>query len=228
MIKHTLLAAAAALALSTAAHAANGDVVVNITPPPSNLNFFAGQTNNTPLGNKTLDGINFSGQGEIVSGNAPTHIAPFNTSYQYMTLSAGQSETLTFLAPTNEINFAWGSPDPQPSESPSLSNLVWITTTDGETDLFNGAQIGEGLGGAPVYANAFVQMFDLTGNGTAQYFQSVTFSTTVTGFEFAFPVDPPTGSAPEASTWAMMMVGFAGLGYAGYRKTRGQRLATFA
>jgi hypothetical protein len=25
---------------------------------------------------------------------------------------------------------------------------------------------------------------------------------------------------PEPSTWAMMLVGFAGLGFAGYRKTR--------
>lgn len=28
------------------------------------------------------------------------------------------------------------------------------------------------------------------------------------------------GSVPEASTWVMMLAGFAGLGYTGYRKTR--------
>jgi hypothetical protein len=28
------------------------------------------------------------------------------------------------------------------------------------------------------------------------------------------------GSVPEPSTWAMMLLGFAGLGYAGYRRTR--------
>jgi probable HAF family extracellular repeat protein len=33
---------------------------------------------------------------------------------------------------------------------------------------------------------------------------------------------PPT---PEPSTWAMMLVGFAGLGYAGYRRTRELRAA---
>ena len=27
-------------------------------------------------------------------------------------------------------------------------------------------------------------------------------------------------AAPEPSTWAMMLLGFAGLGFAGYRKTR--------
>jgi hypothetical protein len=29
-----------------------------------------------------------------------------------------------------------------------------------------------------------------------------------------------TASTPEPSTWAMMILGFAGLGFAGYRKPR--------
>ena len=29
-----------------------------------------------------------------------------------------------------------------------------------------------------------------------------------------------TGGVPEPSTWAMMLIGFAGLGYAGFRQTR--------
>ena len=33
------------------------------------------------------------------------------------------------------------------------------------------------------------------------------------------------GTIPEPSTWAMMLLGFAGLGYAGYRKTREPRTA---
>jgi PEP-CTERM motif len=31
---------------------------------------------------------------------------------------------------------------------------------------------------------------------------------------------------PEPSTWAMMLPGFAGLGYAGYRKTRQAAVAS--
>ena len=36
-----------------------------------------------------------------------------------------------------------------------------------------------------------------------------------------------TGSVvPEPSTWAMMLLGFAGLGFAGYRQTRKARAAS--
>jgi PEP-CTERM motif len=35
-----------------------------------------------------------------------------------------------------------------------------------------------------------------------------------------------TGGVPEPSTWAMMLVGFAGLGYAGYRASRRAAAAT--
>ena len=40
------------------------------------------------------------------------------------------------------------------------------------------------------------------------------------GFDFALG-----GAVPEPSTWAMMLVGFAGLGYAGYRRAREPRAA---
>ena len=32
-------------------------------------------------------------------------------------------------------------------------------------------------------------------------------------------------AAPETSTWAMLLAGFAGLGFAGYRRTRSKRFA---
>jgi PEP-CTERM motif len=37
-----------------------------------------------------------------------------------------------------------------------------------------------------------------------------------------------TPGTPEPSTWAMMLLGFAGLGFAGYRKARGARAALSA
>jgi hypothetical protein len=66
------------------------------------------------------------------------------------------------------------------------------------------------------------------GNGTLQFvgtYSQITF--TNTNFEnwygFTLGVDglaPPPPAVPEPSTWVMMLVGFAGLGYAGYRASR--------
>jgi hypothetical protein len=42
------------------------------------------------------------------------------------------------------------------------------------------------------------------------------------GFDFALG-----GAVPEPSTWAMMLVGFAGLGFAGSRSTRRQAAVAF-
>lgn len=39
---------------------------------------------------------------------------------------------------------------------------------------------------------------------------------------------PPPPTIPEPSTWAMMLLGFAGLGFAGYRKAKGQRTSLSA
>jgi PEP-CTERM motif len=44
-------------------------------------------------------------------------------------------------------------------------------------------------------------------------------------FETGLPGTTRGGAAPEPSTWAMMLLGFAGLGFAGYRKARGGRVA---
>ncbi|HSV00533.1 MAG TPA: PEP-CTERM sorting domain-containing protein, partial [Roseiarcus sp.] len=43
------------------------------------------------------------------------------------------------------------------------------------------------------------------------------------GFGFDFAVG---GAVPEPSTWAMMLVGFAGLGFTGYRSTRRRTAVT--
>jgi hypothetical protein len=43
----------------------------------------------------------------------------------------------------------------------------------------------------------------------------------VNGYEEALEFAPTTVTTPEASTWAMMLLGFAGLGFAGWRASRG-------
>jgi hypothetical protein len=44
-------------------------------------------------------------------------------------------------------------------------------------------------------------------------------------FDVAFQMEVSGVATPELSTWAMMVLGFAGLGYAGYRRAREPRAA---
>jgi PEP-CTERM motif len=51
------------------------------------------------------------------------------------------------------------------------------------------------------------------------------FFTPGAGADGSVTVTPVTGSVPEPSTWAMMFLGFAGLGFLGYRQTAKARVA---
>ncbi len=97
--------------------------------------------------------------------------------------------------------------------------IVWGSPNDANTVTFNGP--GGPIGSVTVDnliaafgANAIQNtdapgyMFEFT---TPTPFQSVTFSTNGSAFEFAI------AGAPEPSTWAMMGLGFAALAFAGYR-----------
>ena len=70
-------------------------------------------------------------------------------------------------------------------------------------------------------------VYGAEGNGLVQFmgtFSSLTWTNPVYENYYAVTV----GSVPEPSTWAMMMLGFAGLGFAGYRKAKVARTALAA
>ncbi len=52
------------------------------------------------------------------------------------------------------------------------------------------------------------------------------FLTNLGDFGATFTFTLVSAAAPEPSTWAMILLGFAGLGYAGYRKAKRTRIAT--
>jgi hypothetical protein len=45
------------------------------------------------------------------------------------------------------------------------------------------------------------------------------------GYTYAFAANGFSSAIPEPSTWAMMLIGFAGLGFSTYRQTRKTALA---
>lgn len=103
----------------------------------------------------------------------------------------------------NVLNIVWGSPNDDNTVTFSDgSSTIGVVTTSDIVSKFGVANV-QNPGG-------YLISFDLT---TLEGFDSVRFSTGQTAFEFAFPT-----AVPEPSTWAMMILGFAGVGFMAYRR----------
>jgi hypothetical protein len=83
-------------------------------------------------------------------------------------------------------------------------------------DLVNG---GSGLGSSSTVPSGLGTSSSEASGASFDYLSDAGGSV----FTLALPVDPGVGwviAVPEASTWAMMLLGFGGLGYAGWRGSR--------
>jgi hypothetical protein len=204
------------LALTGAA----GAVTVTVTPGPANPTYFDGQTigssDFTTAGGDTWSLV--SGSGGVAQGTTPgISAAPFGETTPYFAVEGGGTEQVVFGAARTSISIYWGSIDASETGTPSAGNVNGFSiTVDGYTltgsDLvaLYGAH-GDGSHTDPL-ANEWVTISGLGSFTTAE------FTSTKNAFEFSL------GSAvPEPSTWAMMMLGFAGLGYAAFRRnSKGQ------
>ena len=202
-----LLAAAAAFAFAVPATA--GIVSVSAAGPGGTA---------SPLNIVTI----FNTNDAVIYGADFTADAPI---YITITLSAGGSNTQFFLAPGGNL----------------LTNNSGVTFSNFYMDLL-GYPPGTTLNGGGTAGNAFA-LPTFNADATEAVFSGVSglpggpglpdgFSTTLAiGISLASPpvrtetivlyIGPTP--VPEPSTWAMMMLGFAGLGFAGYRATRARR-----
>ena len=90
--------------------------------------------------------------------------------------------------------------------------------------LLNGSLVEgrsfDSLGSAQLFFSN--DLIDFVLDSGANKVQLVFDETMSTGEGFSFNYDAGgSGSVPEASTWAMMLLGLAGLGFAGYRSRKG-------
>jgi hypothetical protein len=95
----------------------------------------------------------------------------------------------------------------------TLSQMVALTPGDSYTLSFDVLDV---LPGGPPNWSAFSTNGDTAdsgGNGV----DVLAYATGVPGENIGGPPPPPP-TVPEVSTWAMMLMGFAGLGYLGYRR----------
>jgi hypothetical protein len=205
------------LALTGAAGAA---VTVTLTPGPMDPQYFAGEA--AHQNGFTIDGVTWS----LVSGVAETekgsltnvYAAPLGmgtnplTGTTYMSVEGGGTEMATWNTPQTSLALYWGSIDGDGNINSLSISMGAYTLTGVELATMFGAD-GNGNQVSPL-GNQLVRITGL------DPFTTATFSSTANAFEFSL------ASVPEPSTWAMMALGFAGLGYAAFRRnSKGRALA---
>ncbi|WP_051448337.1 PEP-CTERM sorting domain-containing protein [Bradyrhizobium sp. WSM1417] len=214
MIGKGIAALAFAVALGSSAHAA----VVTVTAgapgylgPANAIGFEDVGTGNITAAGFTRSGVSFSNIGSVPlaitqqgsNGNG-ANPAGFPSGNTYVSVLLNGLLQVSFGL-TNSISLFWGSIDP--------SNE--ITFYNGNTQV--GQLFGSGVtpqltaDGNQVSdnSNRFVTLSD------TDAFNRVVITSGQNSFELDSFVAP---AVPEPATWAMMMLGFLGLGFMGYRK----------
>jgi hypothetical protein len=137
-----------------------------------------------------------------------------------------ESGSVTFNLSGSALNVVWGSPN---DDNPWSSNYV---------SFYSGANGGGSLLGTVLASDLYSNFSGISNTTDPGYmisfapgeFGSVVFGTGPSDFEFAV-VGPTTfsvGGVPEPSTWAMMFVGFASLGYAAFRRSSKSSVSALA
>jgi hypothetical protein len=201
------------LCLAGAADAAS----VTLTEGPADPQYFAplaaGQ-NNFTLGDITWTLV--SGAAGTAKGTTPNiSAAPLGmgagpNGTTYMSVEGGGTEMATWATPQTSLSIYWGSIDGSAGGNNNVNSLA--ITVDGYTltgaDLVALGALGTGNQNLP----GDNQWVTITGLGA---FTQVSFSSTNNAFEFSLG-----SGVPEPSIWAMMTLGFAGLGFMGWRGSR--------
>jgi hypothetical protein len=134
----------------------------------------------------------------------------------------GEGETLTYDAEA-DFKFATMSPEKfyltlfsNDLSGSGFDNLEFQITVDGNSSFTFQTQ---SLDSAEAFFSDNSLLLGVLGEGnqTVDVTYMLTASVVGDGFGFDFGVG---GAVPEPSTWAMMLLGFAGLGYAGFRHAR--------
>jgi hypothetical protein len=247
-MKALLLATAvASLALATTANAASftfGNLIITQIAPENPTTFDnlpTGPTgtleNSTVCDSAYCGAIQLSSDGGVANGTTGAAAAPADDASNYLwgvngvnPLGFNGAEVIfnpaVAFAYPDSFNIYWGSIDAlmtNPDGTPRYDNTLTVHTQGGSVDSVTGSELAAALVfgvngfGSQSSANDN-QWFNIT--DTAGPIVFFTASSTQNAFEFDMG-----SSVPEPSTWAMMALGFAGLGYAAFRRDAKARAA---
>ncbi len=137
--------------------------------------------------------------------------------------------------PTVEYTGHWFSilsvPVAVPGAGKTLANLTFLEDGSGGGFVgagfnFSGPQFYSGPESSPTFLlgsyefSTSTMLLTITDNVTVKELAADPPPVVVPDPPLPDPPDPPVIAAPELSTWAMLLLGFLGLGYVSYRKTR--------
>ena len=172
----------------------------------------------TPSGAFIDAGAAFSGSGVIMNnggqGSLGLYASPFGDASNYMAVLGGGWEEIAYSAPSASFGLYWGSVDTYNSLAFYSGDALVATITGADLPLSaNGGQ-ADYASNAYVWITALPQFDRVIAASSSNSFE---FDNVVAGGALAQASAP----IPEPSTWAMMLLGFAGLGYAALRRKKG-------
>jgi fibronectin-binding autotransporter adhesin len=165
----------------------------------------------TPAGPFFDGGASFSGSGIVMrngpAGDQPSlglYAEPFHDTSNYLALLGGGSETISYSTLKDAFGLYWGSLDPY-NVIDFFKNNVFVVS-------YTGAQIAPLIadgGQQSDQSNRYVIFSGLS-------FDRVVLSSGQNSFEF----DNVAAAAPELASWVLMLLGFATIGFAAYRRSQ--------
>jgi fibronectin-binding autotransporter adhesin len=154
--------------------------------------------------------MNNGGQGSL-----GLYATPFSDATNFMVVFGGRSETVAYSGLKDSFGVYWGSVGTYNSLTFYNGNVSVATISGEDVD-----PPLEANGGQTEYAsNGYVLISALP------QFDLVVAASSSNSFEFDNVVAGGASVVPEPSTWAILLLGFTGLGYAGFRRRKAPILA---
>jgi hypothetical protein len=221
-------AAAAMVALQAPAHAAVITVLAaGVTSIAAPTETFDSVALGAAIGGPGPDGGTYSGNGLIVNGSTSgVNAAPFvgpnpgdrDTTNYLMIGPNHDPETITYATTRDLFGLYWGSVDAYNT----VQFYLWKTLVGSFTGsdilplLANGNQDDFNSNRYVVFTGLSYDQVVLGSSGPCAQNISCNFPNSTAAFE----LDNVASAVPEPATWLLMLLGFAGIGFVAYRRTR--------